>query len=70
MRIQSGQLMALGHGTDVHSDEVIAVEPITDGRGPGKRSLVWPFAGLDVATVILLFFFPAIVLRLPNMVGA
>ena len=31
---------------------------------------MWPFAGFDVATVILLFFFPAIVLWLPNMVGA
>jgi hypothetical protein len=25
----------------VRSDEVIAVEPITEGRGPGRRSLVW-----------------------------
>jgi len=25
----------------VRSDDVIAVEPITDGRGPGRRSLVW-----------------------------
>lgn len=41
MRIQSGQLVALGYGTYVRSDEVMAVEPITDGRGPGKRSLVW-----------------------------
>jgi hypothetical protein len=41
MRIQTGQLVALGYGTYVRSDEVIAVEPITKGRGPGKRSLVW-----------------------------
>lgn len=41
MKIQSGQLVALGYGTYVRSDEVIAVEPITDGRGPGQRSLVW-----------------------------
>ncbi len=41
MRIQSGQLVALGYGTYVRSDEVIAVEPITEGRGPGRRSLVW-----------------------------
>jgi hypothetical protein len=41
MRIQSGQLVALGYGTYVRSDEVVAVEPITEGRGPGKRSLVW-----------------------------
>lgn len=41
MRIQSGQLVALGYGTYVRSDEVVAVEPITEGRGPGRRSLVW-----------------------------
>ena len=41
MRIQSGQLIALGYGKYVRSDDVIAVEPITDGRGPGRRSMVW-----------------------------
>ena len=41
MRIQSGQLVSLGYGKYVRSDDVIAVEPITDGRGPGRRSLVW-----------------------------
>ena len=41
MRVQTGQLVALGYGTYVRSDEVIAVEPITEGRGPGRRSLVW-----------------------------
>jgi hypothetical protein len=41
MRIQTGQLVALGYGAYVRSDDVIAVEPITEGRGPGKRSLVW-----------------------------
>ncbi len=41
MRIQSGQLVALGYGKYVRSDEVVAVEPITEGRGPGRRSLVW-----------------------------
>ena len=41
MRIQSGQLVALGYGAYVRSDDVIAVEPITDGRGPGRRSVVW-----------------------------
>lgn len=41
MRIQSGQLVSLGYGKYVRSDEVIAVEPIVDGRGPGRRSLVW-----------------------------
>lgn len=41
MRIQSGQLVALGYGTYVRSDDVVAVEPITERRGPGRRSLVW-----------------------------
>ena len=41
MRIQSGQLVSLGYGKYVRSDEVVAVEPITEGRGPGRRSLVW-----------------------------
>ncbi len=41
MRIQSNQLVALGYGKYVRSDDVMAVEPITDGRGPGRRSLVW-----------------------------
>jgi hypothetical protein len=41
MRVQSGQLVALGYGAYVRSDEVTAVEPITEGRGPGRRSYVW-----------------------------
>ena len=41
MRIQSGQLVALGYGKYVRSDHVVAVEPITEERGPGRRSLVW-----------------------------
>ena len=41
MRIQSGQLVALGYGKYVRSDDVVAVEPIAEGRGPGRRTLVW-----------------------------
>ncbi len=41
MRIQSGQLVALGYGTYVRSDDVVSVEPIREGRGPGRRALVW-----------------------------
>lgn len=41
MRIQSGQLVSLGYGKYVQSDEVIAIEPITKDRGPGRRSFVW-----------------------------
>lgn len=41
MRIQTGQLVSLGYGRYVRSDEVVAVEPITEGRGPGHRCLVY-----------------------------
>lgn len=41
MRIQTGQLISLGYGRYVRSDEVVAVEPITEGRGPGRRCLVY-----------------------------
>jgi hypothetical protein len=41
MRVQSSQLVSLGYGSYVRSDEVVAVEPIKEGRGPGRRSLVW-----------------------------
>lgn len=41
MRIQTGQLVSLGYGRYARSDEVVAVEPVTEGRGPGRRSLVW-----------------------------
>lgn len=41
MRIQTGQLVSLGYGKFVRSEEVVAVEPITEERGPGRRSLVW-----------------------------
>lgn len=40
MRVQPGQLISLGYGKYVRSDEVISVESITDGRGPGRRSLL------------------------------
>ena len=41
MRVQSGQLVALGYGKYVLSEEVVAVEAITENRGPGRRSTVW-----------------------------
>lgn len=41
MRIQPGQLVPLGHGVWVRSDEVVAIEPIREKRGPGRRALVW-----------------------------
>ncbi|HEX2026730.1 MAG TPA: hypothetical protein VHF25_01890 [Nitriliruptorales bacterium] len=41
MRIQPGQLIALGYGKYVRSDEVVAIEPIVEDRGPGRRTDVW-----------------------------
>lgn len=41
MRIQPGQLVSLGYGKYVRSDEVVAIDPIVDQRGPGRRTLVW-----------------------------
>ncbi len=41
MRIQAGQLLSLGYGKYVRSDEVVAIDPITEDRGPGRRTHVW-----------------------------
>jgi hypothetical protein len=41
MRIQTGQLVPLGYGKYVRSDDVLAVEAITEDRGPGRRTWVW-----------------------------
>ena len=50
MRIQPGQLVSLGYGRYVRSDDVAAIEPITEGRGPGRRALVW-VRGLDAPLI-------------------
>jgi hypothetical protein len=41
MWIKSDRMISLGYGRYVRSDEVAAVEPIEEGRGPRKRALVW-----------------------------
>jgi hypothetical protein len=41
MRVHPGELIGLGHGKYVRSEEVVAIEPIVEGRGPGRRTLVW-----------------------------
>jgi hypothetical protein len=50
MRIQPNQIVSLGYGKYVRSDEVTAVEPIAEGRGPRRRALVW-VRGLDAPLV-------------------
>ncbi len=46
MRMQSDRMVSLGYNKFVRSDDVTAVEPLTEGRGPGRRTLVW-VRGLD-----------------------
>jgi hypothetical protein len=41
MRIQTDQIVSLGYGKFARGDEIVAIEPIVEGRGPGRRSLVW-----------------------------
>jgi hypothetical protein len=41
MRIQSGMLVHLGFGKYVRSDQVTAVIPIEEERGPGRRTFVY-----------------------------
>jgi hypothetical protein len=41
MWIEANRMISLGYGRYVRSDEVAAVEPIEDGRGPRRRALVY-----------------------------
>jgi hypothetical protein len=41
VQIQSGRLIPLGYGRYVRSEDVIAIEPVTERRGPQRRALVW-----------------------------
>ena len=41
MRVQTGQMIALGYSKYVLSDEMIAVESVGEERGPGRRANVW-----------------------------
>lgn len=41
MRISQGQLVPLGYGKYARSERIVAIEPIEDGRGPGRRTRVW-----------------------------
>lgn len=45
MKIEYGNLVPLGYGKYIKSDGVVGLEPIEDGRGPGRRTLVY-VAGL------------------------
>lgn len=41
MRIVSGRIVPLGYGTFIRSDRVAAIQPIEEGRGPGRRTFVY-----------------------------
>jgi hypothetical protein len=34
-------MVSLGYGKYVRSDDIVAIESIGEGRGPGRRTLVW-----------------------------
>jgi hypothetical protein len=41
MRIAKGHMVALGYGKYFRSDSIVGMEPIEEGRGPGKRTTVY-----------------------------
>ncbi len=41
MEIKEQQIVALGYGKFVRSDRIIALEPIEEKRGPGRRTRVY-----------------------------
>ena len=41
MEIREGIIIPLGYGKFVRSDKIIALEPIEDDRGPGRRTRVY-----------------------------
>ena len=41
MKIEYGNMVALGYGKYFKSDSIIGLEPIEEGRGPGKRTMVY-----------------------------
>lgn len=41
MKIEYGNMIALGYGKYFKSDNIIGLEPVVEGRGPGKRTMVY-----------------------------
>lgn len=41
MRIVPGRIVPLGYGKYFRSDRIIGLEPIEEGRGPGRRTFVY-----------------------------
>ena len=41
MGIEKGPIVALGYGKYVRAESIVGLEPIEEGRGPGKRTKVY-----------------------------
>ncbi|MBI4445630.1 MAG: hypothetical protein HY645_06935 [Acidobacteria bacterium] len=41
MKIEKGMMVALGYGKYFRSDNIVGIEPIEEGRGPGRRTKVY-----------------------------
>lgn len=41
MQIEKGHMVALGYGKYVRAECIVGLEPIEEGRGPGKRTKVY-----------------------------
>lgn len=41
MRITKGQIVPLGYGKYIRSDRFVGLDPIEEGRGPGRRTRVY-----------------------------
>lgn len=41
MRIEKGNMVALGYGKYFRSDSIVGLQPIEEGRGPGRRTHVY-----------------------------
>lgn len=41
MEIRENTIIPLGYGKFVRSDKIVALDPIEDNRGPGRRTLVY-----------------------------
>ena len=41
MRVEIGILVALGYGKYFRADSIVGLEPLEEGRGPGRRTQVY-----------------------------
>jgi hypothetical protein len=41
MRIERGVMVFLGYGKYFRSDRIVGLEPLEEGRGPGRRTKVY-----------------------------